>query len=213
MMVSAAGEAAVSGISLVDSMTVLFIQLFSALATGGAVIVSQYLGKGDKENSILSAKQLIYSSTSVAMMMTFILLIFSRQSIRLIFGSIGSDVMSNAVVYFRITLLSYPALAIFNSCTALFRSMNNSRISLFCSVVINLINVFGNAIFIFGFGLGSAGTAISTLIARCVGAIMVLAILCKKSHPLYLEGLHKIYFDFTRNMHFFTKKRALIRVP
>ena len=58
-MVARVGEAALSGVSLVDSISVLLIQILSALATGGAVVCSQYIGKKMPERAKLSAGQLM----------------------------------------------------------------------------------------------------------------------------------------------------------
>lgn len=170
VMVSSCGEAAVSGVSLVDSINVLLISFFSALATGGAVVSSQYLGKKDIDGASRASKQLFYVVLLVSIVLAAICLILRGPMLRGVFGSIEDDVMQNAQVYFLLSALSYPFLAMYNASAALLRSMSNARASLNTSIIMNVINVAGNAILIFGFGLGVAGAGIATLVSRAVGA-------------------------------------------
>ncbi len=170
VMVASCGEAAVSGISLVDSINVLLISFFSALATGGAVIASQYLGKRDISGASNSSKQLFYVVLIVSLSLSAICLALRNNILSGVFGSIDADVMENAKVYFLLSALSYPAIALYNASAALLRSMSNSRATLITSMIMNVINVAGNAILIFGFGLGVAGAGIATLLSRAVGA-------------------------------------------
>ena len=130
VMVSSVGEAAVSGISLVDTINILLINIFTALATGGAVVSSQFLGKQDLERARRAAKQLIVAITALALIITVISLAFRPHILRLVFGQIEDDVMENAKTYFLLTALSYPFLALYNGGAALFRSMGNSKISM-----------------------------------------------------------------------------------
>ena len=195
MMVTSAGEAAVSGISVVDSINVLFVQFFSALATGGAVIVSQYLGKRDSNNANHYSKQLIYSSVALSLLIMTLPLILSRQTLRLIYRKLENDVMASAEVYFRITLTSYPFLAIYNSCAALFRSMNNSKVTLFTSAVMNIVNISGNALLIYGFSMGAAGAGLSTLASRVVGAAIILILITRSGSVIHIQKLLNIRFD------------------
>ena len=160
LMVSSCGEASVSGVSLVDSISVLLIQILSALATGGAVVCSQYLGKKMPEK----AKH--------------------RFLLRTIFGQIEADVMDAAQIYFLISAISYPFLGVYNAGAALFRSIGNSKISMYTSLVMNVINIGGNAILIYGAGIGVMGAALATLIARMVSALVMVVLLSKKDNPL-----------------------------
>ena len=146
IMVAAVGEASVSGISLVDSISNLFIQLFSAFATGGAVVASQYLGRGDRDDACKSAKQLVYITVLFSGGISLICLMGNKALLSLVFGSIEADVMSAAENYFIFIVISYPFLALCNSCNALCRSMGRSRITMTVSIVMNVINIGGNAI-------------------------------------------------------------------
>ena len=150
VMVSQVGEAAVSGVSLVDMINVLCIQLFAALGTGGAVVCAQFIGQKRKEPACQSADQLILISAVISVMAMVVCLAFGEPIIRLAFGKIDADVMGNARIYLMITSLSFPFVAVYNSCAALFRAMGNSRISMLTSLVMNIINIGGNAILIFG---------------------------------------------------------------
>jgi len=189
MMVARVGEAAVSGVSLVDSINVLLIGLFSALATGGAVVTSQYLGRKDEENSCTSAEQLIASAMALSLIVMAIALPFRRSILRMIFGHVEQDVMANAITYMFWTSLSFPFLAIYNSCAALFRSMGNSKISMKISFLMNFINIIGNGILILGFHMGVTGAAIPTLVSRIFAAITMYLLLRNKNNPIHVNSI------------------------
>ena len=159
VMISSAGEAAVSGVSLIDMFNNLIISVLAALATGGAVVTSQFLGAGKKEDACKSAKQLIVSSVCITIGISILVMVFCNGIISLFFGKIEADVFHNAVIYMMISALSFPFLALYNSCAALFRSMGNSKITLKVSVVENIINIGGNALGVYVLGLGVAGVA------------------------------------------------------
>lgn len=184
LMVSSCGEAAVSGVSLVDSISVLLIQIMSALATGGAVVCSQYIGKKMPERAKLSAGQLMFIMLLCSGTMMLIVLFSYRFLLRMIFGQIDADVMANAEIYFVISAISYPFLGMYNAGAALFRSIGNSKISMYTSLVMNVINIGGNALLIFGFHMGVLGAAVATLTARIVSALVMIVLLCKKDNPL-----------------------------
>ena len=200
VMVSSVGEAGVSGVSLIDQLTQLFIQLFAAFATGGAVVSSQYLGHKSDENARTAARQLLYISTFAAIAIIAVCLPLKSFILNLIYGKIDESVMQNALVYFVWVLLSFPFLAIYNSCAALFRSMGNSKISLKVSLMMNLTNIAGNAILIYGAKIGVAGAGIATLASRIVAAIVMVYLLARPSAKInsriYLEKLWKIEIRF-----------------
>lgn len=155
VMVSSAGEAAVSGISLIDSINVLLISFFTAIATGGAVITTQYIGSKQPEKARSSAQQLEVAVTVSALFLMVFCIVLRRPLIRLIFGSIADDVMANADIYFLISAISYPFLAIYNAGAALFRSISDSKTPMLISTLMNVLNVIGNAILIYGFVMGA----------------------------------------------------------
>ncbi len=192
MMVSSAGEAAVSGVSLVDTINLLLSYVFSALATGGAVICSQFMGREDYSAARSSARQLIYSIFAAAFAITVLAVGFRSPILRLVFGRIDADVMTNAKIYFLFTALSYPFLALYNGGAALFRSMGNSRISMIASIIMNGINVAGNALLIFIFKMGAAGAAIATLFSRIAGSAIMMILLRNKNNPIYLEKIFPV---------------------
>lgn len=200
VMVSTVGEAGVSGVSLIDQLTQLFIQLFAAFATGGAVVSSQYLGHKSDEKARTAARQLLNISTFVALVIIAICLPLRHFILNLIYGKIDESVMQNALIYFVWVLLSFPFLAIYNSCAALFRSMGNSKISLKVSLMMNLTNIAGNAVLIYGAKIGVAGAGIATLASRIVAAIVMVYLLARPSAKInsriYLEKLWKIEIRF-----------------
>lgn len=187
MMISYAGEAAMSGVSLVDMVNNLLISIFAAIATGGAVVVSQYLGRGDKKESCKAAEQLLTVITVISFGITLLCILFRQPLLRLLFGSIEPEVMESAMIYFLISAFSYPFLAIFNACAAVFRSMGNSKISMQVSIGMNLFNAAGNAILIFGFHMGAAGAALSTLAARMLAAMVMLVLVLNQNNDVYIE--------------------------
>lgn len=174
VMISYAGEAAMSGVSLVDMINNLLISVFAAIATGGAVVISQYLGSGDKGRASQAASQLITVATVIAAGFMLLSIAGNRPILSLLFGSIEADVMESASIYFLISAWSYPFLAVFNACAAIYRSMGNAKISMEISAGMNIFNAIGNAILIFGFSMGAAGAALATFAARVLGAVVIL---------------------------------------
>jgi putative MATE family efflux protein len=193
LMVSSVGEHAVSGVNAVDNINNLLIIAFTALATGGAVVVSQYIGRRDNNNSSLAARQLMYISLVVSVVMAAIGAIFAAPIIRLLYGNVDADVMASGKIYFVITALSYPLLAIYNAAAALFRSIGNSRVPMLIAVLVNIINIGGNAILIYGLGAGAEGAAISTLASRLIAAAVLLFMLIKNRRiPISLSGIQHV---------------------
>ena len=133
VMVAAVGETAVSGVSLVDSISILIIQMLAALATGGSVVCAQYIGKKQPENACEAAGQLILITTMVSAVIAVVALLGNRHLLSMIFGKVEDSVMENAQIYFWLSALSYPFLAVYNSCAALYRAMGNSKVSMYAS--------------------------------------------------------------------------------
>ena len=184
MMVSRCGEAAISGVSLVDMINNLIIVLFAALATGGAVVVSQYLGAREQKQANSSSGQLILLSALLGVGVGLFCFVLARPMIRLFYGSIDADVLDAGVLYLRITAVSYPFLALYNAGAALFRSMGNSKISMQISILMNIINIVGNAVCIFVLGMGVDGVAWPSVISRVVAAVLILGRCYQKGHML-----------------------------
>ena len=186
-MVSYAGEAAVSGVSLVNMFNTVFIFLFSALASGGAVVVSQYIGSRNRKNGNLSAGQLVMISAVFSAAAMILSLIFNRQLLRLLFGEVDQDVMTACVTYLRISAYSYPAIAVYNAGAAVCRSMGKTNVTMNISLVANGINIAGNAIGVFVFHAGVAGVAYPSLIARSFSAVVILIICFRQQEQVRLQ--------------------------
>ena len=198
VMVTTAGEATVSGVSLVDNINTLIIQIFSALSTGGAVVVAQYLGRQEAHSAKTAAKQLLYAMTGVSTILMIIALVFRQHILSLIFGRVEPAVMDSALVYFLLTAAAYPFMGIYNAGAALFRAMGNSKVSMINSFIINVINILVNAVLIFGFGMGAAGAGIGTLVSRIAAAVIIMVML---RHPgLTVQVDDVFHFEFNGSM-------------
>ena len=176
-MVGFAGETAVSGVSLVNAFNTIFINLFTALASGGAVVISQYIGRKDNENGGKSASQLLLASILFSVCVSVIILIFNTQILKLMFGRVESGVMEACITYLKISAYSYPALAIYNAGAGLYRSLGKTSTTMYISIMANIINVVGNFIGVFLLNLGVAGVAWPSLISRTFSAF-VITVLC-----------------------------------
>lgn len=189
MMVSQVGEAAVSAVSLVDSVNTLFVFAFAALGTGGAVIVGQYLGRKDVRQAGHGASQLMLFMTEISLLIMVLLYLFRPLVLGRVFGGVEPDVAHYANTYYLITEASTPFLAIYSAGSALFRVMGNSRVSMWISLMMNGINVAGNALLLFGFGMGVEGVAIPTLVSRMAAAGAMAFLLSRPGKKLQLERL------------------------
>jgi putative MATE family efflux protein len=193
MMVSSAGEAAVSGVNIIDNINNLFIIAFTALCVGGAVVVSQYVGRGDTANSRTASRQLYYIVIIAAVLVMIPAMILRRPLITLLYGNVAPDVMGSAQIYFLITAVSYPFLGIYNACAALFRAEGNSRVPMGIALLVNVINIAGNSIFIYVLHMGSEGVAISTLTSRIIAAVLLSGMLLRGDRsPVCLGGLLRV---------------------
>ena len=195
LMVSSVGEAAVSGVSLVDSFNTLMIQVMSALATGGAVVTSQYIGHREPKNAKAAAAQILFVLASFSLVVAAVVVVGRHAILRGIFGSIDADVMRYAETYFLLSALSYPFIGLYNAGAALFRAQGNSKISMLSSLVMNVINIGGNAVLIFGFGMGVLGAALASLVSRAVSCLVVLWLLQRPACPLRVDGLRALAPD------------------
>lgn len=197
MMVSNVGSAAISAVSLVDSINTLILNIFSALATGGAIVCSQYIGKQRTDKANVAGRQLILSMFAISVVISAICVIFRAPLLSLIFGKVDADVMENALTYMLITGLSFPFIGLYNASAALFRSSGNSKLPMTVSMISNCINIVGNAVFIFGMKMGVAGAALSTLISRVFCAIVIMYIQTKPKQTIYISNYLTIRPDFS----------------
>ena len=207
MVVSYAGEAAVSGVSLVNSFNTIFINLFTALASGGAVVVSQYIGRRDMKMASESSSQLLMVATVFAVVISIPVLIWKVPLLKGLFGKVEPDVMEACKTYLRISVYSFPALGIYNAGTALYRSIGKTSVTMKISIVSNLINVAGNLIGVFVFRAGVAGVAYPSLIARTFSAV-VITLLCFREKEVRYVG--RWIFQWNREL---LKKMLSIAIP
>ena len=188
VMISGEGEAAVSGVSLVDNINILVINIFAALATGGAVVAGHALGQKKPEQAGKAAWQMVLFMIYSSFITMVLLLVAHKTILRVTFGKVDDAVMGSATVYLLITALSICPLAIYNACAALFRAMGNSKTTMLISLLMNLINFVGNAILIFGAGLGVAGAAIATTVSRTVAAILIFRLMLDEKRVIHFKN-------------------------
>lgn len=182
LVISYVGEAAVSGVSLVNQFNTIFIYLFTALASGGAVVISQYIGNDDMETAGDSASQLLLFSTIFSVIIAIVVLIGNKWMLGAMFGKVEPDVMQACITYLKISAYSYPALAVYNSGAAIYRSIGKTSTTMYISIMSNIINVVGNIIGVFVLKAGVAGVAYPSLIARTFSAVVITVICFKKEN-------------------------------
>lgn len=195
VMVASVGEAAVSGVSLVDTIMVLIINIFAALATGGAVVAGHYIGQQRKEYACKATDQLMLFVTVLSIIVT--VGVYAGQNLILhgIFGQIEEDVMKNARIYLLIVTASVPFIALYNGGAAIFRSVGNSKISMESSLLMNAVNITGNAILIYGCKMGVEGAAIPTLVSRMFAALIMIVLLRRENQPVHMSRKIQMHFD------------------
>ena len=196
IMVSSAGAAAVSAVSLVDALNNVFTTAFDAIPIGGSVVTSQYIGARQYEKAKASVCQILYSGFTIAVICMTLLLCFRKQVLNLIYGTIEQDVFDNAVTYFTLTLISFPFLVIGCTSTATLRAMAKSRQAVTITITVNFLNVIGNAILIYGFKIGVAGAAISTTLARIVWCVWGVLAMQSKKLPMQVDKIFPIRLDW-----------------
>lgn len=195
IMVSNVGSAAMSAVSLVDAINILFIQLFAALAAGGCILCSQYIGKGNKEKANESARQVLLVMLMISLAITVVCVAGNRPLLSLIFGKVETDVMEASVTYFFYTALSFPFIALYSGGAAVYRAQGNAKGPMLISILSNFINIGGNALLIWGFHMGVAGVAIATLASRIFYAVVILWYLRKPEQLICVNEYRKIRPD------------------
>lgn len=208
IMISSVGEAAVSGVSLVDNINILLINIFTALATGGAVVAGHSLGEGSKKRASEAAEQLTLFTTIASVVIMVIVLAGHNWILTRVFGRIEAEVMANARIYLLITALSIPFIAVYNAGAAIFRAMSDSRTSMIVSLIMNGVNIAGNAILLYGVGMGVEGAAIPTLVSRILAAVIVVILLRNQDLDIHLRK--NIDFHFHKGI---IRKICYIGIP
>lgn len=202
LMVASVGESAVSAVSLVDSINILLINIFAALATGGAVVAGQYIGKGRNDKACEAGEQLLIFVTLISLVIMVIMYCGRGFILNVVFGTIEPDVAAYSNTYMLIVFASIPFIAIYNSGAALFRSMGNSKITMVTSLIMNGINVAGNAVLIYVFHMGVEGAAIPTLVSRAVAAVIIVFLLRNQELTVHIGSLFRYKYnkDMVKNI-------------
>ena len=205
LMVSRVGAEAISAVSLVDSINNLVLQVFAAMAAGAAIICSQYLGRKAEKGCNDAAKQIVLTVVVISSVIMIIGVGFRKPLLHLIFGSVEEAVMTNAQIYFLITALSYPFIALFQAGAAFYRACGNSKFTMKTALIANVANIVGNTLFIFVLQMGAAGAAISTLISRALCAFVVFYALRKPGYAIQLKN----YFSIRPDLNLIVKILAI----
>ena len=195
LMISGLGEASVSGVSMVNQINLLLINIFAALATGGAVVTSQLLGAKRVETAEKSAKQLIFSGLVISLLIAVVFILLSDEILRLCYPKLETETEKAARIYLFVTAFSYPFLAVENCCGALFRSFGKSGYCMYSSLFCNIVNIIGNAVLIYVFDIGVAGAAIATVAGRMFGMILMLIWISGKQSPIRLNFFERFRPD------------------
>ncbi|MDR1835545.1 MAG: MATE family efflux transporter [Fusobacteriaceae bacterium] len=197
MMVASAGEEAVSGVSLVDTLVILIMGVFTAMATGGAVVASQYLGFGDRKKARVGANQLVLVCFAFSIFFALVSFGLNGPILRLIYGDLHPTVAANARIYFYIIAASFPFLGGYNAGAAIFRAQGNSKITMVISFIMNLINIAGNYTLIFIIPMGVAGAAVSSLVSRAIACVVTLWLARNPALKISIHRKFKLGFDWS----------------
>ncbi len=208
IMISGVGEAAVSGVSLVDTINVLVINVFVAFGTGGAVVAGHFLGQKDNGKACKAAWQTTLFSVLMAILVTGVFIAFHDGLLRVVFGNVEEAVMQNAKDYLVVTAFSIAPLALYNACAGMLRAMSDSKTTMWISILMNIINISGNAIFIYALSMGATGAALATTISRVVGAVIIFCLMFRKDRAIHFVGQLTLRFDLQ-----YIKKILYIGVP
>ena len=210
MMISSVGDNAVSGVSLVDMINVLMINIFAALATGGAVVCSHEIGfaRASKNQDYApvrrSAKQLMFVLLIVSVAIAAVCFFLRAQILGLLYSdgdasrvldAYGKTSVDHADIYFAISSISYPFIALYNGFAALFRTMGNSRVTMYTSLAVNLVNIGGNALLIYVLDMQTAGAAIATTISRFLGMVILGVLIMNKRNIIYIDFREKFRLE------------------
>ncbi|MBE6550836.1 MAG: MATE family efflux transporter [Ruminococcaceae bacterium] len=195
MMVSSVSEAAMSAVSVVDSVNLLLITIFSALATGGAIITSRHIGSGEKDLARKAASQLVTAVAFLSVILSAVTVILNKTILTTVYGALSEDVLAFSMKYFFWSAMSYPFIAVFNAGAAILRSQGRSSVTMYVSAASNIINVAGNAILIYVFDLDVVGAAIASLISRAAGAVVTMYILSRRNGQVYFSNIRDFIPD------------------
>lgn len=174
IMVASVGETAVSAVSLIDTVMILLINVFTALATGGAIVAGQAFGRQHKEDGCEAVEQTMFFSFFFSMLIMTLMYIGKWFILHVVFGRIEPAVMSDCNIYLMIVTASIPFLAVYNVGAAMFRAMGDSRTPMLMSLLMNGMNLAGNAIFLYGLGWGVEGAALPTTASRMFAGVWML---------------------------------------
>ncbi|MNW35359.1 MATE family multidrug exporter [compost metagenome] len=196
-MVSSSGVAAVSAVSMVDSLNIFLINVFVAVATGGTVIVAQYKGSGNLEMVSRAASQAISAVAILSILLSSFVIVFHTPTLNLLFGNADADVLQNAKIYLIGSCISYPFIAIFQAVSGVLRGVAETRACLRLSLIMNLTFLGLNVLLITIFNMGVRGLIISMILARVLGMVTSLIYLLKYNQTLRFKIKNALSIDFS----------------
>lgn len=187
VMVARVGDAAVSGVSLVDAVNNVMLMVFTATSTGGTIVCAQFLGARDRDGANRAARQVLLSVAAISALCGLGCVLLRRQILSLVFRDVEQSVMDAGLTYFLVTAISYPFIGVYGASAALYRAAGNSRRPMLVSAGGNLINIVGNAVFLFVFRWGVFGAALSTTLSRVLQCAVILWLHRKPGQVIVLD--------------------------
>ena len=194
-MVSSLGETAIAGVALVNRIDNFAKQFFIALATGGSVVLAQYIGAKNHQSAQIALKENIKVVVSLGFILMLIMVFFKDSILTLLFGKADKDVLEISRSFFTVTALSYPFVSLYYAATAVFRAMGESKTPFAASIAMALVNIALKYIFIFKMNMGVSGAALSTLFAMALVGLVLVFLLRSPKNEVPLCGLMNLRFN------------------
>jgi len=207
-MVSSSGVAAVSAVSMVDSINIFIVSLFIAVATGGTVIVAQYKGSGNDEMVSKSAAQAISTVAIISVVISALVIIFHNAVLGFLFGNADADVLHNAKIFLIGSCISYPFIAVYQAATGALRGVSETKACLMLSLILNVTYFLLNILLITIFDLGVVGLSISLIVGRMLGMAASIVYLVKYNQTLRFKIKNALKVNFS-----ILKKIMFIGIP
>lgn len=185
------GEGALAAVGASYPITMIFIAVAMGSNIGCSVVISQLFGAKKLQDMKTAISTTFIFCAVLSISLTILGLVFSRQVMNLIHTP--ADIFHDASVYLNIYIAGLVFLFFYNICTGIFNALGDSRTPLYFLIGSSVANVILALLFVIVFHLGVAGTALATLIAQGVSAVLAILTLLKRLRALEVEGESKIF--------------------